>query len=82
MLFSELRKYFDYAGVKATDCWDKNYKDEYIAKLYTYLSTLYESNDDAIKYMIIAAAWGGETAIEFAHRYSIPYNVKPQIYVY
>lgn len=79
---SEIQKYLSYMEVRATDCWDKGYKDPYLAQLYydAYLITPTPSDQD--KYIIISAAWGHARAIESAKKYYLTYTTKPTNYVY
>lgn len=78
----EIEKYLNYMGIKATDCWDKEYKDPYLADMYynLYLFAMYDSDYD--KYTIISAAWGNKQAIENASKFNLSYNVKPTRYAY
>ena len=76
---NEINSYLAYMEISATDCWDKGYKDPYIAQLYFYLFLIYE---DVAKYIIISAAWGHKDAIQFAKEHSFSYSQKPNKYVY
>lgn len=79
---NEAQKYLTFMGIKATDCWDKNYKDPYLADIY-HLAYLYsELSSEQDKYIIISAAWGNADAIESANKYYLTYTEKPQNYVY
>lgn len=79
---NEAQKYLTFMGIKATDCWDKNYKDPYIADIY-HLAYLYsELSSEQDKYIIISAAWGNADAIESANKYYLTYTEKPRNYVY
>lgn len=79
---SEIQKYLSYMGIKATDCWDKEYKDPYLADLYYDAYLWSESSSDTEKYLIISAAWGHNRAIEKAKEYYLTYTEKPRNYVY
>lgn len=79
---NEIQKYLSYMGIKATDCWDKEYKDPYLAELYYYAYLMSSSTSDIDKYTIISAAWGYDNAIENAKRYYLTYTEKPRNYVY
>ena len=79
---NEAQKYLTFMGIKATDCWDKNYKDPYLADIY-HLAYLYsELSSEQDKYIIISAAWGNADAIESANKYYLNYTEKPRNYVY
>lgn len=79
---SEVQKYLSYMGIKATDCWDKGYKDPYVAELYYDAYIVSETSSEQDKYIIISAAWGYDRAIESANKYYLTYNEKPKNYVY
>ena len=79
---NEIQKYLSYMGIKATDCWDKEYKDPYLAELYYYAYLMSSSTLDFEKYTIISAAWGYALAIENAKQFYLTYTEKPQNYVY
>ena len=76
---NEINSYLAYMEISATDCWDKGYKDPYIAQLYYSLSFI---SEDVAKYIIISAAWGHKKAIETAKEYSLSYHQKPSKYEY
>ena len=76
---NEINCYLAYMEISATDCWDKGYKDPYIAHLYY---CLHLNSEDFSKYLIIAAAWGDKDAIKWAKEYSLSYSQKPNKYVY
>ena len=76
---NEINNYLAYMDISATDCWDKGYKDLYIADLYYDLSL---HSDDTVKYTIISAAWGSKDAIEVAKKLSLSYTQKPSRYEY
>ena len=76
---NELNSYLAYMGISATDCWDKGYKDPYIADLYNCLRFI---SEEYVKYIIISAAWGNKDAIESAKEYSLTYTQKPSKYEY
>lgn len=79
---NEAQKYLTFMGIKATECWDKNYKDPYLADIY-HLAYLYsELSSEQDKYIIISAAWGNADAIESANKYYLTYTEKPRNYVY
>lgn len=79
---NEAQKYLTFMGIKATDCWDKDYKDPYIAELYRIAYLYSKSTSDQDKYIIISAAWGNGNAIEIANKYYLTYTEKPKQYVY
>ena len=80
-VINEINSYLAYMGISATDCWDKGYRDPYLAELYSCLRfKSYENDFD--KYTIIAAAWGDKNAIEWAKKYSLSYHKKPSFYEY
>lgn len=84
-LESVLKDYFSYMGIKATDCWDKNYKDDFVAETYYDLSFCiegYEQKNLCDKYRIIAAKWGHKDAIEYCKEYDLDYSRKPSKYEY
>ena len=76
---NEINSYLAYMEISATDCWDKGYKDPYIADLYYGLHLI---SEDFSKYLIIAAAWGDKDAIQCAKELSFSYSQKPNKYVY
>lgn len=76
---NELNSYLAYMGISATDCWDKGYKDPYIAYLYNCLRFI---SEEYVKYIIISAAWGNKDAIESVKEYSLSYHQKPSNYEY
>lgn len=78
----EIDNYLSYMEIKATDCWDKLYKDKYLAELYYYANLFSKDTQKMEKYIIIAAAWGNEESIEILNRYGIDYSNKPWNYVY
>ena len=77
-----LKKYFDAHGISATDCWTKSYKDPNIADTYMSFSFFYKTYGEAKKYIIIAAAWGNEEAIEDCNKMSWDFTSRPYDYVY
>lgn len=77
-----LKKYYAAHGIAATDCWTKGYKDPYIADTYMSISYFYKTYGEAKKYIIIAAAWGDEKAIEECNKMSWDYTTRPYDYVY
>ena len=78
---NEIDKYLSYKNIRATDCWDKNYRDSYLAELYGFLSTIADLQE-ANKYIVISAAWGNESSMELANQLSLPYYQKPTQYIY
>lgn len=74
--------------INATDCWSYSSKAtsgdiENLGLLYYNKAISYESyNDDVEKYMIIAAAWGNEDAIEWCNKYDVYFRTKPYKYQY
>lgn len=82
VITSEIQKYLSYMGIKATDCWDKGYKDPYLADLYYDVYLVSQSTRERDKYIIISAAWGHDRAIESAKEFNLTYTKKPQNYVY
>ena len=74
--------------INATDCWSYSSKAtswdiENLGLLYYTRAISYESyNDDTEKYMIIAAAWGNERAIEWCIKYDVYFRTKPFKYKY
>lgn len=79
---NEIEKYLSYMEINATDCWSKEYKDSYLAKLYFNAYLVGESLNTKNKYLIVSAAWGYNSAIEIAKEYNIIYTEKPKNYVY
>ena len=79
-----ISEYMSYKNYKATDCWTKGYRDEFLAYLYRKRSFAYISYDDydAEKYLIISAAWGDKESIEYCKKLYIDYSKKPSKYVY
>lgn len=79
-----LNDYFEYMDIKYTDCWDKNYKDEFVAKVYYSMSCCSEGYKEDIsdKYSIIAAKWGKKEAIEWCKEFKLNYLTKPTQYEY
>lgn len=78
-----INQYLAFMEIKATDCWDKLYVDEFLSDLYyrRYLSSS-DSLNDIEKYIIIAAAWGNKEAIEYCKEKEIDYSSKPYKYEY
>ena len=81
LIIDEIDKYLLYKDFRATDCWDKNYRDSYLAELYGFLSGILDLQE-AYKYIIISAAWGNKSCIELANQLSLPYYQRPAQYVY
>lgn len=79
---NEAQKYLTFMGIKATDCWDKNYKDPYIADIYRLAFLYSETSSERDKYIIISAAWGNAAGIESASIFNLNYTQKPRNYVY
>lgn len=76
-------QYLKYKGIRATECWDRGLKDEFLADLYyerALISSTYTSTTR--KYLIIAAAWGDNNAIELCQEHHINYSSKPSEYIY
>ena len=74
--------YLKYMELSATDCWDKDYKDEILAEQYYNIGLTFETYGEAKKYYIIAAAWGDKNAIETCKEFDWAYYRKPYDYVY
>jgi len=69
--------------IRATDCWDKEYKDAFLGDLYSSLAFFCgKTFADGEKYFIIAAAWGAKDAVEICNEYGFKYDKKPANYVY
>ena len=79
-IVNEIDSYLTYMEISSTDCWDKGYKDSYIASLYLSLGVLDLDNYD--KYIIISAAWGDKKAVKYAKEGSLSYTKKPSRYEY
>lgn len=80
---SFISSYLSYMEIAATDCWDKEYKDSLLGRMYYSLVFLEgETYLDAKKYYLIAAAWGNEDAIETCKKFDWSYTAKPYNYVY
>lgn len=83
-----ISEYLHEKQIKATDCWAYSSKAtswdrENLGLLYFTRAITYESyNDDMEKYMIIAAAWGNEKAIEWCNKYDVYFRTKPFKYKY
>ena len=77
MLDEYIYEYLHENQINATDCWSYSSKAtswdiENLGLLYYTRAISYESyNDDTEKYMIIAAAWGNEKAIEWCIEHGI-----------
>ena len=76
-----ISQYLSHKRMRATDCWDKGYRDKFLAELY-YNRYLCASSGEIEKYLVIAAAWGYEDAIEECNKYMIEFRVKPREYIY
>lgn len=81
--------YLNEKKIKATDCWNNNisnlesYDIQNIAYLFYRLSLANDTyNDEVKKYIIIAAAWGSEKAIEWCKAHNLHYKTKPNNYSY
>lgn len=83
-LESVLKDYFSYMEIKSTDCWNKNYKDDFVALVYQHMSLCCDGYQEDItdKYGIIAAKWGHKDAIEWCKKYDLDYSRKPSKYEY
>ena len=81
-IISFINEYLRFMDISATDCWNKEYTDPFLANAYNSLAWKYPSLDQAKKYLIIAAAWGDKDAIESCNKYNLDYSVKPSDYVY
>lgn len=83
-LESMLKDYFIYMGIKSTDCWEKDYKDDFVAETYSFISSCTEEYQESIsdKYRIIAAKWGDKSAIEWCKEFNLDYSKKPSKYEY
>ena len=78
-----ISRYLSFMEIKATDCWDKLYVDDFLADLYYSRYLTSGSNmKDLDKYLIIAAAWGYKKAIENCKEYKLNYSSKPYNYEY
>lgn len=84
-----LTDYLNEKKIKATDCWNNNisnlesYDIKNIAFLFYRLSFANDTyNDEVKKYIIIAAAWGSEEAIEWCKAHNLHYKTKPNNYSY
>ena len=82
ILDNYLKKYLAAHEINAVDCWTKNYKDPTIADTYMDISYFYDTYGEAKKYIIIAAAWGNEKAIEECNKMLWDYSTRPYDYVY
>ena len=82
----EINKYLLFKDYQPTDCWNKKIDDKVLGGLYATLSMYYWKTEDnmtnVIKYIILAAAWGNETAIEYAESHNIIFNKNPKNYKY
>lgn len=79
-----INQYLEFMDIKATDCWEKCYTDDFLADLY-YARSLYgeiSDYDDYYKYIIISAAWGSSEAQEDCKKYNLSYTSKPYKYEY
>ena len=83
-LKSVLNDYFQYMEIKSTDCWDKNYKNDFVAEIYYDISFCSEEyHEDLVnKYKIIAAKWGNKNSIEWCKKFNLDYSKKPSQYEY
>lgn len=83
-----ISEYLHENQINATDCWSYSSNAtsgdiENLGLLYYTKAISYESyNDDVEKYMIIAAAWGNESAIEWCIKYDVYFRTKPLKYRY
>ena len=80
-----ISQYLSFMEIKATDCWNKLYVDDFLADLYywQYLNAGSNMNDnDMEKYLIIAAAWGHKKAREDCNKHNYNYSSKPYKYEY
>lgn len=77
-----ISQYLKFMEISAVDCWDKDYKDPFLADQYYALALCYDTYYDSKKYYIIAAAWGDKNAIEICRKFKWSYNNKPSEYVY
>ena len=82
ILDNYLKKYLAAHEINAVDCWTKNYKDPTIADTYMDISYFYDTYGEAKKYIIIAAAWGNEKAIEECNKMLWDYSTRQYDYVY
>lgn len=76
-----ISEYLQFLEINATDCWNKKYKDDTLAILYSYLAA-FSSDNDIEKYSIISAAWGNKDAVEMCKEIDVDYNKKPYKYEY
>ena len=77
-----INEYLNFMEIAATDCWDKEYVDSYLANMYYNLALRYDSKNDCKKFCIIAAKWGDKDAIEMCKEFNWSYSNKPSSYVY
>lgn len=84
-MMDEITGYLRYKNMSATDCWNRGYRDSYIAALYSFIAFSIITSEDiyeAKKYAIIAAAWGEKGSINYCNKYSLIYQRKPGEYNY
>ena len=71
-LESMLKDYFLYMEIKSTDCWEKDYKDDFVAETYYDMSLCTEEYRESIsdKYRIISAKWGNKGSADISGWYT------------
>lgn len=77
-----ISKYLSFKNYKPTDCWEKNFRDEFLGGLYFFLYDAYESGPEDEKYLIISAAWGDKESIKLCDEIDINYLSKKNINKY
>ena len=77
-----ISSYLKYMEISATDCWDKEYIDPFLGKMFYALSLHVSTGSEEKKYNIIAAAWWYDAAIEYCNKMNWQYSNKPYDYVY
>ena len=76
-----IEEYLDFMEISATDCWDKCYRDDFLAELY-HNRSIFGTSYDIQKFLIIAAAWGHDKAKESCKDLNLDYSSKPYKYEY
>ncbi len=82
-----INKYLKEKGLKRTDCWMFNKKDEILGLLYNMRGYAYDIDSDVNyheidHYLILSAAWGNENSISYCNQLNLDYRSSSNISKY